>query len=267
MNKSTIIRTSIALGIFAVSFGVTYFTKTAIKNQSQDIVASGDTHEFQETPTVDIEPVTPNNDVAVVNDTTKVTSIEPAEALMPRLDVTVSAYVADYSSLTYSFTVTLNDFPEKATADFCLCDVTTNDTIVKNQDGKFSKIKPVATEQYRLTITWRDSVGYAGLAFDTIISGFKQIEKPKVKKMEASELERYINACDRKLTRFNNQIVPTVTFNFTNISDGEMVPETIDEIYNKIKFGKWLSVNVVSVDYNDDNKITAITMTINHNEE
>ncbi len=264
MNKSTIIRTSIALGIFVASFGVTYITKMAIKGESNASVTSGHTvtHEVSME-----EPVAPNSDVAVVEDSTKVTQGNPVEVIMPRLNVSVSEYTPDYSSLTYSFTVTLKDFPEKATADFCLFDIATNDTVVKNQDGKFTRVKPVATEQYRLMITWRDSVGYEGLAFDTIISGFKQIEKPKVKKMEASELERYINSCNRKLTQRNSQISPNVSLNFTNLNDGEMVPETIDEIYNKIKFEKWLSVTVESLEYNDENKITAITMTINHNEE
>lgn len=251
------------MGIFVVSFGVTYIAKMEIKSNPTEFVATGSAV-TQDSPVEG--PELPNNDATVVEDSTKVTQGNPVEVIMPRLNVSVSEYTPDYSSLTYSFTVTLKDFPEKATADFCLFDIATNDTVVKNQDGKFTRVKPVATEQYRLMITWRDSVGYEGLAFDTIISGFKQIEKPKVKKMEASELERYINSCNRKLTQRNSQISPNVSLNFTNLNDGEMVPETIDEIYNKIKFGKWLSVNVVSVDYND-NKITAITMTINHNEE
>ena len=264
MNKSTIIRTSIAVGIFVVSFGVTYIAKMAMKNNSTEFVAKGSAV----TQESSVEgPELPNNDNTVVEDSAKVAQGEPVEMLLPQLNVSVGDYVADYSSLTYSFIVTLNDFPAKATAEFCLFDVANNDTIVKNQDGRFTRVKPSPTEQYRLMITWRDSVGYTGLPFDSILSGFKQIEKPKVKKMDASELERYINTCNRKLTQHNNQISSNVRFNFTNLNGGEMVPETIDEIYNKIKFGKWLSVNVVSVDYNDENKITAITMTINHNEE
>lgn len=263
MKNKTIIKLFITLSVFIAATVITYTIKHFINNEDDpEYVDTLFSNNFEK----QADSISVNKPLNEVADSLEyIVKSEESLGGMPQLDVSIGKYVIDMKNQTYSFNVILNELPNGAITVFYLCDVQKTDTISINQDGRFKNIKPIIDEEYRLLITWTDSVGNIGLTFDSIIGGFKPIAKPIIKKLEISELEQYINSCDRILTRPNKQIVSNLRFNFTNINGEENVPETIDEIYNKIKFGKWLSIKVVSVDYDADNKLKSVSMTINHN--
>lgn len=182
-----------------------------------------------------------------------------------KLDVTIGKPKQDYKTMAYNFTVSINNLPEQAVATFTVSNK--NIVVAQNNDGQFKAIPSNDNGRYQLEIKWKDSKGNPRFGIDTLITGFKHFEKPKMPKLEASELEKRINRRDNKLLGKNISLSSNLRLFFTNIREEEKCPETIDEIYNKFKFGKWSSINVVSVDYNDSNQATMITISINHSEE
>ena len=276
MNKYNIIKGLVVLFAFVISFSVTYTVKKLVTNDNAIEVKTDE-------PKSNIEKATArvgNKNIAkseleqtfVDAETNIGATVENhATALNRRapymLNVTFGAPKCDYKTLAYNFTVNINNLPPKAEAKFAIYDNIKKDTVANCNDGQFKKVPSNESGMYQLYIQWSDSLGYQGFGIDTLITGFKHFEKPKMVKLEASELERLINKCDRKLSVRNSKISPNMKLDFTNIRVDEKCPETIDEIYNKLKFGLWSSVNVASVEYNDDNQIVLITMTINHSEE
>lgn len=256
--KNNIIKGLIALSLFGICFGISYIIK--ISNTEKGPIVQVVTPTEEQKEDIHKETIPTQESVETKEHTLNTDS-------MFRLDVVVSNLERDYESQTYNFKVIINNLPEKAVAKFKLYDKQINDTIAKNTNGIFVKIPSNVSEEYKLFISWRDSLGNNGLIYDRTITGFKAIEKPKVQKIEAKILEELINKCDRKITRRNNQIAQNVKISYTNIKKEELRPQTIDEVYNKIKFKQWTSVNVVDVKYNNDNKITHITLNINHAED
>ena len=272
--NNRIIKWVVVFLIFAISFTITFAIKnmTSEENTSFQQTPSTVTPQYVEQPTTSGDPK--------VTDTETITTVSPAETdvdtgmtvipekkEMVMLDIEIKKPKCDYNTLTYDLTVKVKNLPQKAVANFIIYDELTKATVVKCNNGQFKKIPSTESGKYRLSIHWKDSLGYEGLGIDTLITGFKPFEKPKVKKLEAQELQTLINNCDRQLSTKNKRISPNIVFRFTNIQANEKHPETIDEIYNKIKFGMWSSVSVSSVEYNDENQVVKITLNINHAEE
>lgn len=266
MDKKDIIRVVILILVFAISFSVTYGIKAVVSGNDavdEDVNYSGSSSVAVVED--DKSSINENDNKAQVAVTDTVAQSEPLE--LYALNVTVVGPVCDYNTLAYNLTVNISNLPPKAVAHYVIRDRLKGDAVSKSDNGKFKAVPATESGEYNLYISWIDSLGYSGLSVDTVLTGFKPFEKPKIKKFEADELERLINKCDRKLSTRNAKISSALQLVFTNINSDETCPQTIDEIYNKIKFGKWSSVTVTSVDYNDDNQVVQITMQINHSEE
>ena len=266
MNKKNIIKILILILVFTISFSVTYGVRTLVLNG--DSVDEGVIYSNNfNTAVIDDNEVLIDESNDEKQETVTDSIAKSTQKELYALKITVVGPECDYNTLAYKLTVNINNLPQKAVAQFFIKDKLMGDTVSKSDNGKFRAIPATESGEYNLYISWTDSLGISGLAIDTLLTGFKPFEKPKIKRFEANELERLINKCDRKLSTRNAKISSNLQLVFTNISSEETCPQTIDEIYNKIKFGKWVSIAVTSVDYNDDNQVVQITMQINHSEE
>lgn len=265
MNNG-IIKWVIVFLIFAISFTITFAIKkmtgeenTSFQQTSGTVIPRYEEQPKEKDTITTLPPVDTDIDAG--------TTVIPEKKEMVTLDVQIKKPTCDYKTLTYDLTVKVKNLPQKAVANFTIYNEYTKATVARSSNGKFKKIPSIASGRYRLSIHWKDSLGYEGLGVDTLITGFKPFEKPKVKKLEAQELQRLINNCNSQLTTKNKRISPKLVLSFTNIKSGEKRPQTIDEVYNKIKFGMWSSVRISSVEYNDENQVVKITISINHAEE
>ncbi len=276
--KKEIIKILILVLVLVISFSVTYSIRTFVSDK--DVVEVAYSGSNKNTSDADINDTdnsrtdTIDDNRNIVNERNLETSVTIADSIDNSfqlgcyiLDVVIVGPVCDYNTMGYNLTININNLPKKAVAHYFIHDKLKGDTVSKSNNGRFRAIPATESGEYSLYVHWTDSLGYPGLAVDTLLTGFKPFEKPKIKKLEANELENLINKCDRKLSVRNTKISSALRLEFTNIMSEEKRPETIDEIYNKIKFGMWSSINVTSVDYNDDNQVVQITMLINHSEE
>lgn len=266
---NNIVKCIIAVFVLFISFFATFIIKSELSDNTQQIDSINEYQESDDSVVIDHINI-PQQDTVdsllTISDSVSYAKIEDTLTVY-KLLLTIEDPVCDYNTLTYNLNVQINNLPEKATAMHYIFGKQGNDTIAKSVDGKFKGIPPTSDGEYKLSVQWKDSIGIIGQGLDTLIIGFKPFEKPKMKKMEVSELTRRINMCDRKLAIRNSKISSALKLNFSNLKPDEKSPETMDEIFNKIKFGMWSSISVSSVDYNEDNQIISITIIIKHNEE
>jgi hypothetical protein len=282
MKNSLILKIVMVLSIFIVSFATTYFIKhyndrtvTAwpINDHEGGIVTDDETGGKGGggsiiAPEQTQKPGHEQNPAQPAEQQQEPATADTVEVVVPEiiiLDVVVGEPKQDNNTGKYNLTVEIKNLPEKATAEYSIRDEQTNNVIVKSNNGKLRNIPANESEKYKLLIEWTDSLGVQMSPFETTVTGFKPFEKPKPKPMTVEELESKINK-QENLSR-NSKILPNVKLIFTNIQEGETVPETFDEIYNKFTFNKWTSVKVDAVEYDDNNKITSITITIEHASE
>lgn len=178
------------------------------------------------------------------------------------LKVAVGNPIADMSTQTYSLNVEIANLPLESDVTFYLIDEQTNYIIAKNSIGEFTAIPPSTNGQYKLEINWKNAKGVEGTPYITTVEGFVPIRKP-APKISAATLERRINECDYSLM----SLIPNVGLKFTNLKSDEVkIPQTVGDVFIKIKLQQWAAVKVESVDYNNNNQVTRIELSVVYGE-
>ena len=63
-------------------------------------------------------------------------------------------------------------------------------------------------------------------------------------------------------------LIPNVGLKFTNLkSDEVQIPQTVGDVFIKIKLQQWAAVKVESVDYNNNNQVTRIELSVVYGEQ
>ena len=85
------------------------------------------------------------------------------------------------------------------------------------------------------------------------------VPRDPVEKMTEDELELLINACDKSLRRSKNDHLAQgvkLVVEGTKLSPPQILPDVITYIEN----GVWQKVDVIKVEYDDNNLINSITL-------
>lgn len=128
--------------------------------------------------------------------------------------------------------------------------------LMQNMEGQFTGITPFE-EGYNVQakVVWSDTTIITPIIH---LFGFTVPQEP-VEKMTAEELQSLINACDKSLKQGKNEHVAQgvkLVVNNCQMKAPRMIPDVIILIENKM----WKSVEVTSLDYDDYNLITSVTL-------
>lgn len=126
---------------------------------------------------------------------------------------------------------------------------------ISNRTGRFVNIPYVSGGKYTLLV-----VDATGNAFKKEVSGFTTINK----QLSTTELSRRLSKStpDRSMGIY---FANGYKMSFTGLNSGDPKPTNYTSIYSNIASGYWKSVKVTSVEYNDYNKITKITIHVTYN--
>ena len=176
-------------------------------------------------------------------------SSPPVPAGEPVLTCGVPEY--DEGSQTFSLLLT-SDSTGEATVTFQLVDG--DSIIMQSTDGVFSGIAPL-DDGYNVVMTVeRDDTT---IVRTNHVQGFV-VPRPPVEKMTMEELQRLINAKDASLKRGINEhlaLSPKLT-----ASSSRLNPKSLREVIRLIEYEDWKSVVVTSVEYDENNLISSITL-------
>lgn len=135
--------------------------------------------------------------------------------------------------------------------------------VAKSNDGKFSAIPFSNAEggSYRVQIL---AIGTDSVCASADVPGF--IKQKKVsKKMTVAELQTKITKRDPSLMGLgeNDYLAPDYKLKFTGLpKDATNVPQVLAEVYDKLDMGTWTSAKVTSLEYDDMNRVSQITMKV-----
>ena len=182
-------------------------------------------------------------------------SVAPNNEIAPRGEpvLVVEDPVYDKESKTFSLALYADS---TAGAEITYYLLYGDSILMQNKEGLFTGIAPFE-EGYNVQakVVWSDTT-----IFTPIIHrfGFTVPQEP-VEKMAAEELQRLINACDKSLKQGKNEHVAQgvkLVVNNSQMNAPRMIPDVIILIENKV----WKSVEVTSLEYDENNLITSITL-------
>ena len=177
-----------------------------------------------------------------------------SEQVMQRGEPVLSNDIPVYDKTTQTFSLTVHaDSIGDATVSYALLDG--DSVIMKSEDGQFSGITPFE-EGYnvRLSAQWEDTTIERTIHVMDFI-----VPRDPVEKMTEDELELLINACDKSLRRSKNDHLAQgvkLVVEGTKLSPPQILPDVITYIEN----GVWQKVDVIKVEYDDNNLINSITL-------
>ncbi len=159
-----------------------------------------------------------------------------------------------YDDVTQTFSlIVMSDSTSGAALTFAL--IKGDSVIMESNDGRFCGI-PAFEEGYRVRMEakWKDTT----IVRTTHVANFV-VPCDSVEKMSAEELEQLINSCDRSIRRGSNKhLIQGVRLivNDCRMVAPQMLPDVITFIENEV----WQSVEVISLEYDENNLISSITL-------
>ena len=177
-----------------------------------------------------------------------------SEQVMQRGEPVLSNDIPVYDKTTQTYSLTVHaDSIGDATVSYALLDG--DSVIMKSEDGQFSGITPFE-EGYnvRLSAQWEDTTIERTIHVMDFV-----VPREPVEKMTKDELELLINACDKNLRRSKNDHLAQgvkLVVEGTKLSPPQILPDVITYIEN----GVWQKVDVIKVEYDDNNLINSVTL-------
>lgn len=200
--------------------------------------------------------VAPDTDVVVVEDTNQEENI--AEEIADTQNVSLSIKIVNlkYTKGAYSFVAKCLNVLDGEKLKWTLKNSFGEKSVVAtSEDGNFKGVPASEDGTYILCAESETGSG------ETVVSGFEKVLGiPKGQEMKASELEQKINQQDKSLLAANPKVISNPILKFVNLAEDDIRPDNIQKIFNKIKLGTWERINVVNVQYNENNCICAITI-------
>jgi len=160
--------------------------------------------------------------------------------------------IYDEASQTFTLTVS-SDSTAGANVTYSLLEG--DSVIMSNSDGRFSGIPPF-DEGYNVTLEaqWDDTT----LVRTVHIMDFV-VPRKAVEKMTNEQLQNLINSCDQSIKRGTNEHL-TQGVKLTIRDSKSVPPRMLPEVVTLIENGVWKSIEVINIEYDDNNLITAITL-------
>jgi DNA-directed RNA polymerase subunit RPC12/RpoP len=183
--------------------------------------------------------------------------------LLKAIEIQSNKPVYDKKSKTYSLSVTAKNTPKGAKVKYELCeDYNPKNNIKKvlmtSENGKFVGISP-SKKDYHTYYVVASVIGSDGQAqiIDREIEGFDEV-KPVVNRITKEQLQGMINHRDPALQGGDPRISNSVVF----VTKGNGEADSFQEVFNNIDFNIWNDVTVVSVDYDSDNRVSKVVLSV-----
>lgn len=230
-SKQTII---ITIAIFclslAIAFGITKYVKGKMDSSigEKPVVEETDTTKYS----------LPDNDLDNLRQEDNTIAIHASN---PKLN-----------GGTYGFTASCENIPSGTNYHYELWN---NKLVKKSTDGHFSGVPGTANGKYKLcVVSDKDGENLGNIE----ISGFKEISTDGVKMSKGQFQALLLNLRESTLLGGRNpQVAKSISFTFSDIQDGENRPFDVQSIRDKISFGVWKSAVVISVAYDEKNRINS----------
>lgn len=160
--------------------------------------------------------------------------------------------VYDEASQTFTLIVTSDSIAGANVTYFLL---EGDSVIMRNDDGLFSGISP-CEEGYNVMLEaqWDDTTLVRTIRIMDFVVPRKAVEK-----MTNEQLQNLINSCDQSIKRGTNEHL-TQGVKLTIRDSKSVPPRMLPGVVTLIENGIWKSIEIVSIEYDDNNLITAITL-------
>lgn len=266
MNTKNIILVAL---LFAATAGAGFFLTKQLKSGEEVVINDGPTPVPAVNDSISLDD--PSHDVipdkVIIDDVNSTpTPDKPANTVK----LSVSTPVGNNG--VYSFKASCSG--AEGNYHYELWNTATKRLVQKSSDGSFSNIPANSSAAYKLALV-DDSTGKVLAA--KMVGGFKDTsakqdpsannvsptpapEKPKLKLISESDLQQRINRHDGSLQGGKKSPVDRNAKIETTGQKSDELRNASDlaDIYEKMDFGKWKSVQVVEVDYNDKGVVTRI---------
>ena len=165
-----------------------------------------------------------------------------------------------YDNDSYSFPIVVKNAPSVAFY-VALVEHHGDKIISKSEDGKqFSNIPPSEQEEGYYDLVVFDAATNSKLCEPLPVPGF--IRQNMVTKMTKEQLQKLINDEDEMLFGINDYILPDCQIRFTNLpKDISKKPTSLADAMGKTGL-LWSGLTVSSLEYDNKNRISVITLTV-----
>lgn len=136
--------------------------------------------------------------------------------------------------------------------------------VAKSDDGKFKNVPYSKADGSIYTIAVFDAKNDTILCKKPEVTGFIK-QKSVSTKMSVAELQAKIDKRDQSLMGVgeNDYLSPDYTLTFVGLpKDAPNKPKNLYDVFEKLDMETWVSVTVSSLDYDDMNRISGITLKV-----
>lgn len=184
-------------------------------------------------------------------------------ALLDTLKIINSQPVYDKKTKSYSLAVKWNVTITNTTVQYVVfADIDTLKKVKTSSDGHFTNLPASQNESYsyyvKSTICSED--GKCSFSKVREIGGFDPVVEVKTR-ITKEQLQSMINRGDEGLQGRNPSISNNVRISIQNPSSEERI-ESFQDVLSYMDFGIWKSVSVVAVDYDSENHVTKVTLSV-----
>ena len=141
---------------------------------------------------------------------------------------------------------------------------------VNSNNGTFTGVAPETRTVTVYALAKRD--GQLVAKAETTVSGFDKLPTTATSdnpKLSVAQVAAMFRNRDPQLRypddhRRHPLIAKHVYLSFSGLRSGDDKPQVINDIYDKFTFGLWQSANVVSLSYDNDNKVNGIHFSVTY---
>ncbi|MBO4673399.1 MAG: zinc ribbon domain-containing protein [Bacteroidaceae bacterium] len=185
---------------------------------------------------------------------------ETGEEIPPEIEIGSRTF----EGVGYSFAATVKNLKVTDFYYAVLDPYNEQNVIVRSDDGRFKDVPYSKADGSIYTIAVFDA------KTDTILCKMEQVtgfikQKSVSKKMSVSELQAKIDKRDPSLMGVgeNDYLSPNYTLTFVGLpKDAPNKPENLYDVFEKLDMETWTSVKVSSLEYDDMNRISGITLKV-----
>ena len=238
-----------------------------IKSGPQETVVA----EVQETPETATQTPTPKTEKEVESpDTSMVSPPSDATNEVPagNMKIRVSRNPVASANGTYTFSVIASGIPPYSNVVYTFNQGRRG--WVNSNNGTFTGVAPETRSVTVYALAKRD--GQLVAKAETTVSGFDKLpatatsDKPKLSVSQVATMfrnrEKGLRYSDDHLR--HPLIAKHLSLSFSGLRPGDAKPQVINDIYDKLNFGLWQSANVVSLSYDNDNKVNGIHFSVTY---
>jgi DNA-directed RNA polymerase subunit RPC12/RpoP len=181
------------------------------------------------------------------------------------IDIQLNKLDYDKATKSYSLSVTAENLPEGGNVLYELCqeyDPKNNikKVVMTSNDGVFKNVPASKNEcnTYFVVVTVSGDDGQVISSKDREFEGFVEVMHV-TSRITKDQLQGMIKRHDAALQGGNHNISNNVMI---LVKGSGLKPETFQDVYNNLEFDVWRSVTVLSVDYDSENRVNKVVLSV-----